>query len=150
MAASSICRLCSVETASGFSQTTWIPRSIAASAWAAWTAFGVQTWSTSTYSRVEQRLEIVVGRPLAERLRACERPAGHRDDLDADRAQRDRVHAGDEPRPCDRGAHQRCAARNMLVSTSMSSRPPSGGVRHVVPSTMQSWKWRSSRANDSS
>ena len=123
--------LSAVETASGFSQTTWTPRSIAASACAAWTSFGVQTWRTSTYSRVEQLAEIAVRRAHAEAPRPVPRAAADGDDLDADRLQRDRVHARDEAGADDRRAHQR-EARNICVSTSMSSRAPSGGVRHGV------------------
>src|SRR5260221_14695705 len=41
-------------------------------------------------------------------------------------------------------------ARNIRVSTSMSTRACSGGVRQGVPSTTQLWKWTSSREKASS
>ena len=98
---------------------------------------------------LEQLAQVVVGHTGGKGHGALARPAADGGDLDPDRLQRDRVHARDEPGADDRRAHQR-AARNICVSTSMSSRAPSGGVRHGVPSTMHAWKCRSSRENDSS
>ncbi len=88
---------------------------------------------------LEQLGEVVIRLADAERRRALTRTAGNGDQLDAQRLERERVHAGDEAGADDRRAHQR-EARNICVSTSMSSRAPSGGVRQGVPSTMQSWK----------
>ena len=99
---------------------------------------------------VEERREIVVRAPCAERLCTLGRPAAHSRELDADRLQRDCVHARDESGAYDCCAHQRDAARNICVRTSMSSRASSAGVRHGVPSTMQPWKCSSSRRNASS
>ncbi len=64
------------------------------------------------------------------------------------------MNSGHEPGAHDRGAelaHPPAPAfRNICVRTSMSSRACSGGVRHSLPLTTQSWKWRSSRAKLSS
>ena len=60
------------------------------------------------------------------------------------------VDACDESGAYDGCTHQRGAERNICVRTSMSSRASSGGVRQVVPSTMQSWKCSSSRRKASS
>src|SRR5581483_7752059 len=75
---------------------------------------------------VEERPEVVVA-------------AGRPRELHPERAQGELVDARDEPPADDPGAHQR-AARNIFVSTSRSSRAPSGGVRTGTPSTMHSWK----------
>src|SRR5205085_7341591 len=85
---------------------------------------------------VEQPCEVVV-------------PARFPGHFDTERAKRKRVDRADEPRADDPCAHQR-DRWNIFVSTSMSSRAPSGGVRHSAPSVMQAWKCFSSRENDSS
>jgi len=102
---------------------------------------------------VEQLREVVVRRRVEL---VCElsrrRPAADGGDGDAELAQRERVYSSDVPRADERDAraHSRCDARNMAVSTSMSSRACSGGVRHSAPVVMQSWKCSSSRAKLSS
>src|SRR6185312_15202892 len=85
---------------------------------------------------VKERLEVVV-------------PSRLPGDFDSERAERERVDGADEAFPDDPGAHQR-DKWNIFVSTSMSSRAPSGGVRHPAPSTMHALKCLSSRPNDSS
>ena len=98
---------------------------------------------------LEQLVQVVVRLAQAEVGGTLGRATRDRDDLDPDRVQRDRMNAGDEPGAHDGRAHQR-EARNIFVSTSMSSRAASGGVRHGVPSAMHEWKCRSSRENASS
>ena len=103
--------------------------------------------------RLEQPREVVVRRRVEL---VCElsrrRPAADGGDGDAELAQRERVYSRDVPRADDRGAlaHSRCDALNMAVSTSMSSRACSGGVRHAAASVTHAWKWSSSRENASS
>ena len=101
---------------------------------------------------LEQRGQVVVGR-RAEfvRERLGRRAPADRHDAHAELAQRVRVHARHVARANDRRAdgHPR-DARNIAVSTSMSNRACSGGVRHAAPSVMHAWKWSSSRENASS
>ncbi len=100
---------------------------------------------------VEQRLEVVVRRRAdLRRERLGGRAPADRDDGHAELAQRKRVHACDVPRADDRRARHACEARNIAVSTSMSSLACSGGVRHSASPATHAWKWSSSRENASS
>ncbi len=52
-------RASAAEMPSGFSQTTWIPRSIAARLCSGWSACGEQTWRTSGRSRSSSSSRLV-------------------------------------------------------------------------------------------
>ena len=91
---------------------------------------------------LEELLQVVVrrGRSRTPRAPARVRPAD-RGDLDADRPQRNRVHARDEPGADDRRPHQRDGEEHLRQHVDVEP-APSGGVLHGIPSTMQSWKCR--------